>query len=250
MPSPPSAERIQRTGTTTVATPRASRTAMSEPPSGCSSGGAKVVSAGIPNCHSGYSRSTRWDRASTPRTSPAAADQRWRRRTASQASATASAAQATGTAGAPSWTKAAIASRATPVPATRLPNRCCEPLAAQEPGPDDQVRERRDGDERPEPRLEVSGQDDVAAPQEEHAVCEHEGRARRAEVVAADPDLLAGGSHDVDEPEPGQGDQRLGRVGVADQPARELREPRARTRCGGSHAPRAEQRDGRRADRG
>ena len=134
-PSPTRVERTQRTGTRAVPTAIASSTAASDPASGCWNGAGNGANEGIPNSETGYSSSPRCATVRPARTSAASADQRWRRRTASQPSATASAAHASGTAGAPSWTKAAIVRQATPVPATRLPNRCRRPCRCRNQPP-------------------------------------------------------------------------------------------------------------------
>ncbi len=123
---PSNADRIQRTGMIAAATAIAASTPISDsvaPPVLGAVSAASTSSSWL----NGNSTTTRWATASPPSTAAASADQPCRRRTASQVRATASAAQATGTTAAPSCTRAARASSATPVPATRLAKRCSRP---------------------------------------------------------------------------------------------------------------------------
>ena len=123
------------------------------------------------------------------------------------------------------------------------------PLAEQEPAAHEQVGERGERDRGATPGVEVAVEDDEDAPEQERGVGEDEDRARRPQVVAPDAHLLAGRGDDVHEPEAGQRDDRLGRVGVARQPAGQLR-GRQHEGQRRQPAPRAEERDRRRCPPG
>ena len=120
------------------------------------------------------------------------------------------------------------------------------PLAEQEPAADEEVGERGKSNCEAAPGVQAAVEDHEDAPEQECGVGKNEDRARRPEVVTPDAHLLAGRGNDVDEPEAGQRDDRLGRVRVARQPARQLR-GRQHEGQGREPAPRAEERHRRRA---